>query len=146
MELRVRLSTLLGRDQYPAELAGWGYLHAELARDLVGTLGQAQWRFAITDAHGQLAHCGITRARPTGTPTRSAACRAIVELQVSAVALRALAADLTTLGGWADVVADLPATLTTTPPARVGTTPTPAAASPVPCCAATWKSGTGPAS
>ncbi|HVE95513.1 MAG TPA: hypothetical protein VNA67_00745 [Pseudonocardiaceae bacterium] len=43
MELRVRLSTLLGHDQHPAELAGWGYLHAELARDLVGTLGQAQW-------------------------------------------------------------------------------------------------------
>ena len=28
MELRVRLSTLLGLNQYPAELAGWGYLHA----------------------------------------------------------------------------------------------------------------------
>jgi hypothetical protein len=107
MELRVRLSTLLGHDQYPAELAGWGYLHAELARDLVGTLGQAQWRFAITDAHGQLTHCGITRARPTGTPARSAACRAIVELQVPAEALGALAADPTTLGGWVDVVADL---------------------------------------
>jgi hypothetical protein len=33
LELRARLSTLLGRDQYPAELAGWGYLHAELARE-----------------------------------------------------------------------------------------------------------------
>ncbi|MDQ4011033.1 MAG: HNH endonuclease [Actinomycetota bacterium] len=107
MELRVRLSTLLGHDQYPAELAGWGYLHAELARDLAATLGQASWHFAITDAHGQLTHCGITRARPTGTPACSAACRAIVELQVPAEALRALAADPTTLGGWADVVDDL---------------------------------------
>ncbi|MGH3973405.1 MAG: HNH endonuclease signature motif containing protein, partial [Pseudonocardiaceae bacterium] len=56
---------------------------------------------------GQLTHCGITRARPTGTATRCATCRAIVELQVPAEALRALAADPTTLGGWADLVADL---------------------------------------
>jgi hypothetical protein len=72
MELRVRLSTLLGQDQYPAELAGWGPVHAELARDLATTLGGAEWRFAITDEQGQLSHCGITRSRPTGTPTRMA--------------------------------------------------------------------------
>lgn len=107
LELRVRLSTLLGHDQYPAELAGWGPLHAELARDLTTTLGGAQWRFALTDEHGQLTHSGITRARPTDTPTRTAACQAIVELQVPVTALRALAADPTTLGGWARVVADL---------------------------------------
>ncbi|HEX5346770.1 MAG TPA: DUF222 domain-containing protein [Pseudonocardiaceae bacterium] len=82
MELRVRLSTLLGHDQYPAELAGWGPVHAELARDLATTLGGAQWRFAITDEHGQLHHCGITQARPTGIPARMAACRATVELAV----------------------------------------------------------------
>jgi hypothetical protein len=107
LELRARLSTLLGRDQYPAELAGWGYLHAGLARDLTGTLGGAAWRFAITDEHGQLTHCGTTRARPAGTPTRSAASKAIVELQVPAAVLRALAADPTALGGWAGVVTDL---------------------------------------
>jgi hypothetical protein len=107
LELRVRLSTLLGRDQYPAELAGWGPLHAELARDLAATLGGAQWRFAITDEHGQLTHCGTTRARPIATPTRCAACRTIVELQVPAATLRALAADPTTPADWADVVADL---------------------------------------
>ena len=32
MELRVRLSTLLGLDEYPGELAGWGPVDAELAR------------------------------------------------------------------------------------------------------------------
>jgi Domain of unknown function (DUF222) len=107
LELRVRLSTLLGFDQYPAELAGWGFVHAELARDLATTLGGAQWRFAATDEDGQLIHCGITRVRPLGTLTRSAACRAIVELQVTSTALRDLAADSTTLGNWAAVVADL---------------------------------------
>jgi hypothetical protein len=107
LELRARLSTLLGRDQYPAELAGWGPIHAELTRDLTSTLGGAQWRFAITDAHGHLTHCGTTRARPTDTPTRIAACRATVELAVSLATLRALAEQPTELGAWAPVVTDL---------------------------------------
>jgi hypothetical protein len=107
VELRVRLSTLLGHDQYPAELAGWGPLHAELARDLAATLGGAQWRFAITDEDGQLVYCRITRARPPATASRAAACRAIVELQVPATALRALAAGPTTPADWAGVVANL---------------------------------------
>ncbi|MGH3806329.1 MAG: HNH endonuclease signature motif containing protein, partial [Pseudonocardiaceae bacterium] len=107
LELRVRLSTLLGRDQYPAELAGWGPLHAELARDLAVTLGGAQWRFAVTDKDGQLISCGVTRARPVTIPTRSVACRAIVELQVPATALRALVLDPTTPADWANVVTDL---------------------------------------
>ncbi|MGH3537521.1 MAG: DUF222 domain-containing protein [Pseudonocardiaceae bacterium] len=107
MELRVRLSTLLGHDQYPAELAGWGPVHAELARDLTTTLGGAQWRFAITDEHGQLTHCGITRIRPTDTPIRMASCRAIVELAVPIATLRALAERPTELGTWTPVVTDL---------------------------------------
>ncbi|MDT7595953.1 MAG: hypothetical protein QOJ06_1499 [Pseudonocardiales bacterium] len=82
VELRVRLPTLLGHDQYPAELAGWGPVHAELARELATALGGAQWRFAITDELGHLHHCGITQVRPTGIPTRTAACRAVVELAV----------------------------------------------------------------
>ncbi|MGH3906919.1 MAG: HNH endonuclease signature motif containing protein [Pseudonocardiaceae bacterium] len=107
MELRVRLSTLLGRDEYPGELAGWGPVHAELARDLATTLGGGQWHFAITDEHGHLRHCGITRARPTGSPTRSARSRQIVELQVPATTLHELADDPDTLGGWAPVLTDL---------------------------------------
>ncbi|MGH3916492.1 MAG: DUF222 domain-containing protein [Pseudonocardiaceae bacterium] len=107
LELRVRLSTLLGHDRYPAELAGWGPLHAELARELIASLGGARWRFALTDEQGQLTHCGITRARPTGTCPRSAGCRAIVELQVPAILLRALAADPTTPAAWATVIVDL---------------------------------------
>jgi hypothetical protein len=107
VELRVRLSTLLGHDRYPAELTGWGPIHAELARDLITTLGTGQWRFAITDEEGHLLHCGITRARPAGIPTRAAHCRAILELQIPVTTLRALAVDPTTLGGWSGVVAEL---------------------------------------
>jgi hypothetical protein len=107
MELRVRLSTLLGRDEYPAELAGWGPVHAALARELATTLGGAQRCFAITDEQGQLSHCGITAARPTSAPGRIAACRAIVELQVSASLLAALEEQPNDLGAWTGVVTDL---------------------------------------
>jgi Domain of unknown function (DUF222) len=107
MELRVRLSTLLGHNEYPAELAGWGPVHAELARDLAATLACGEWRFAITDEQGQLLHCGITRARPTGAPTRMASCHAIVELQIPATTLRDLASAPDALGSWGLVVADL---------------------------------------
>ncbi|MGH3771087.1 MAG: HNH endonuclease signature motif containing protein, partial [Pseudonocardiaceae bacterium] len=108
MELRARLSTLLGHDQYPGELAGWGPIHAELARDLATTLAHGQWRFAITDEQGQLLHCGITRARPTGSSTRSACSRQIVELQISVAILRDLASGgPDALGAWGPVVTDL---------------------------------------
>ncbi len=107
MELRVRLSTLLGRDRYPAELAGWGPVHAELARELTATLGSAQWRFTLTDEHGRLTHSATTTTRPAGSPPRSAACRAIVELQAPTEQLRDLAVDPTAAQGWAAVVLDL---------------------------------------
>lgn len=112
VELRVQLSTLLGHDHYPAELAGWGPVHAELARELAGALGIAQWRFVITDEQGQAIHCGITRARPTGTPTRAARCRAILELQVPETTLHTLAADPALAVPWAGVIADLVRQLT----------------------------------
>jgi hypothetical protein len=104
LELRVRLSTLLGLDEYPAELAGWGWVHAGLARTLTGTLGSAQWRFAVTDEHGYLLHCGITTVRPPGTPIRRASCAGVVELQIPATTLRDLARCPTAFGAWAGVV------------------------------------------
>ncbi len=107
MELRVRLSTVLGHDEYPGELAGWGPVHAGLARAQATAMARGQWRFAITNEHGQLLHCGITQARPLGWPTRTAGCRQIVELQIPAITLHELASDLAALGGWAPVVTDL---------------------------------------
>lgn len=106
IELRVRISTLLGADTFPGEIAGWGPVHAELARDLLATLGRAQWRFAITGEHGQLTHTGITRTRPIGTTRGIGQSRDIVELQIPATALDTLADD-GDAGPWQPVVADL---------------------------------------
>jgi hypothetical protein len=64
VEIRAEITTLLGLDDHPAEIAGWGYVHADLARTLVSDQTAAEWRFAITDGRGRLLHEGITRVRP----------------------------------------------------------------------------------
>lgn len=119
VELRVRLSTVLGRDDHPGELAGWGPVHAGLARDLAAGMAGAQWRFAVTDDSGQLICCGTTRARPSGFRRPGGAASPggagrspvstgdIVELQIPSALLDALAADPAGQGGWTAVVADL---------------------------------------
>ncbi|MGI9062659.1 MAG: HNH endonuclease signature motif containing protein [Pseudonocardiaceae bacterium] len=106
MELRVRLSTLLARDRCPGELAGWGLVHAELARDLAATLRGARWWFAIVDDEGHLLHSGITRARPDGPRGRGRRGGDLLEVAVPTTLLTALVADPASLGPWATVVAD----------------------------------------
>ena len=107
IELRVRVSTLLGHDQYPGEIAGWGPVHAGLARDLIPTLARGQWRYAITNSRGHLLGAGLTPARPTSGPARAGRTRDIVELQIPAALLDQLARDTTGLGPWAAVITDL---------------------------------------
>ena len=107
IELRVRVSTLLGRDQYPGEIAGWGPVHAGLARDLIPTLARGQWRYAITDPRGHLLGAGLTRTRPTSRPTGAGRTRDIVELQIPAALLDELTRDTTGPGPWAAVITDL---------------------------------------
>lgn len=82
VDLKVRLTTLLGLDRYPATLAGWGAVHAELARALVGHLGAAQWRYTFTCPSGHLLRTGLTTARPVGSDKRRASCEGVVEILV----------------------------------------------------------------
>ena len=81
VRVRVRLSTLMGVDRFPGELAGMGPVHVELARDLVARMGAAQWRFVLTDTDGGFLHAGLITARPQGV-SRRAGDRGIVELQL----------------------------------------------------------------
>ncbi len=115
VELRVALSTLLGRDRYPGEIAGWGPVTAEVAGTVVIAQRAAQWRFAITDPAGQLLLAGITRRRPHSAAASGELppCRGgIVELQLPATLLTELAADPDACGQWTAVVADLSAQYT----------------------------------
>jgi hypothetical protein len=107
VELRVKLSTLLGRDRHPGEIAGWGPVTAETARSLAAAQRGGEWRYAVTDAGGHLLRAGITRRRPdrrTG-PSRGG----VVELHVPAAQLAELAAQPGRSGPWAPVIRDLAA-------------------------------------
>ncbi len=64
IEVWVRLSTLLGLDEHPAELPGWGPIPAPAARNLIATQHHAEWRIAIVDTQGYLLHGDLTRRRP----------------------------------------------------------------------------------
>ena len=109
VEIRAELNTLLGIDQHPGEIPGWGFVDAELTRRLVRDQTAAEWRFAITDECGRFLHEGVTRRRPDGYPHRAASpCRGgIVELQIKLPDLWELSARADQFGGWARVIDDL---------------------------------------
>jgi len=66
--VRVGIATLLGLDEQPGEIAGWGPVPASVARALVAQQRRCEWRYAIVDAQGRLLADGITRHRPTDPP------------------------------------------------------------------------------
>ena len=113
VEVRVGLSTLLGRDRHPGEIPGWGPVIAETARTIVAAPRTGEWRYAITDPEGQLIMARITRRRPAiseGTGLPAALGRGgIVELHIPAALLTELAAHPDACGEWAAVIADLAA-------------------------------------
>jgi hypothetical protein len=123
-EVRVRVTTLFHLDDFPGELAGWGPIHAHLARRLVKRQVSGEWRFAVCDEDGHLLYAGITGHRPGGWPrgpagrskpgsrpgeasVRRAGGNGIVELQIPLSLLRRWQADLPALGAWAWVIADI---------------------------------------
>ncbi|WP_432931381.1 DUF222 domain-containing protein [Microbispora sp. CA-135349] len=96
-EIRVELTTLLGLDEHPAHLPGWGMVHAAHARRIVAGMLSGQWRYAICADDGHLLLTGITRRRPCPTaqrPPRDAR-GGIVELQITLTRLRELATTTT---------------------------------------------------
>ena len=105
VEVRVQLSTLLGYDEHPGEIPGWGPVPAHVARRIVACQRGGEWCFAVTDSRGYLVCGGITRRRPHGiTDARDGG---VVELQVPATLLGRLAGNSPT--GWAGVIADIAA-------------------------------------
>jgi hypothetical protein len=64
VHVRVGLGTLLGVDDQPGEIAGWGPVIASVARSVAARQARSEWRFAIVDEDGNLLFDGITRRRP----------------------------------------------------------------------------------
>ncbi|MGN6606317.1 MAG: HNH endonuclease signature motif containing protein, partial [Jatrophihabitans sp.] len=57
------LGTLLGLDDRPGEVAGWGPVPASVARALVARQQRCAWRFGVHDDGGWLVFDGLTRRR-----------------------------------------------------------------------------------
>ncbi len=66
VELRVDLATLVGLDDLPGDVGGYGPIIADLARQLAISSPDLEWRYVITDPDtGRLRQVGTTRRRPT---------------------------------------------------------------------------------
>ena len=69
IDIRVDLTTLAGLDENSAELAGFGPVVADIARQMTERHGPS-WRFTVTDGLGSIVGSGITRRRPTSSLRR----------------------------------------------------------------------------
>ncbi len=112
IEVRVALSTLLGRDEQPGEIPGLGLLPAPATRARVALQRRAEWRFADTDTDGRLLSEGVTRRRPATVGQipldRGGAPGGIVEIHIPAALLDELTTGAPTApGGWAGVITDI---------------------------------------
>jgi hypothetical protein len=105
IEIRVELATLLGHNEHPGEIPGWGPVLPELARRVVARQRRAEWRYAITDHTGHLIRAGITRRRPNHT--RDASIGGVVELHIPAALLAKLTAHPELAQGWTGVINDI---------------------------------------
>jgi hypothetical protein len=66
VDIRVDLETLTRLTDDPGELAGYGPVIADIARQVAEQQPNAEWRWTVTSPDtGQVLHDGITRRRPT---------------------------------------------------------------------------------
>jgi len=81
IELTIGLATLAGLDEQPGDLAGYGPVAADSARQIAATHPQATWRYTVYDPTNRTRYHGTTRRRPTPTvaaevTARDRTCRA----------------------------------------------------------------------
>jgi hypothetical protein len=66
VQVSVKLTTLLGHDDHPGLLAGYGPIPADAARQIAtDPVLNPVWRWSVFDSHGDLLHHGTTTRRPT---------------------------------------------------------------------------------
>jgi hypothetical protein len=66
VDIQVNLETLTRLSEDPGELAGYGPVIADIARQITESQTNSEWRFTITHPEtGQIIHNGLTRRRPT---------------------------------------------------------------------------------
>ncbi len=71
VDIRVDLETLTGLSDCPGDLDGYGPVIADIARQVTGQQGGAEWRYTITHPDtGAPLGSGVTRRRPTSIQRR----------------------------------------------------------------------------
>ncbi len=70
VDIRVDLATLIGANDNPAEIAGFGPVIADIARKVVEEQENTEWRYAVVEENGQIVSTGTTQRRPTAAQTR----------------------------------------------------------------------------
>jgi hypothetical protein len=66
VDIRVDLDTLAALNEHPGELAGYGPVISDIARQVAEEQQRCEWRYAVVDtANGQAIRTGTTRRRPT---------------------------------------------------------------------------------
>ncbi len=75
VDLRVDLATLAELSDEPGELAGFGPVIADIARQVAADQAATTWRYAVTDAHGAVSAVGVTRRRPRASDARTVTAR-----------------------------------------------------------------------
>jgi hypothetical protein len=76
VDLTVDLATLAGLSEAAGELAGYGPVFADIARQVADRQRDSQWRFTVTDPEtARPIQTGITRRRPTTSDRRDVEAR-----------------------------------------------------------------------
>jgi hypothetical protein len=75
VNIHVDLNTLAGLSEHPGELAGYGPVIADIARQVSEEQSDSEWRYTVTDADGQVVSNGTTRRRPTAEQARQVEAR-----------------------------------------------------------------------
>ncbi len=71
VDIHVDLATLAKLSESPGELAGYGPVIADIARQTADVQRRAEWRFTVTDGDGgDVVLTGLTRYRPTAAERR----------------------------------------------------------------------------
>jgi len=76
VDVQVDLATLAGLSEAPGELAGYGPVVADVARQVAESQTEARWRYTVTDPESdQVVAVGVTRRRPTAGQRREVEAR-----------------------------------------------------------------------
>lgn len=70
VDVHVDLATLVGLRDTPGEIPGYGPIIADIARQIVATGHDAEWRWTLADQAGNVIANGITSRRPTAAMRR----------------------------------------------------------------------------